>query len=328
MFSPTEIRNYIDNLSIELGFHQVGYVHADQLSVFTPLIIGTEKWLSRGYHGEMDYLKRHFPLKSNIQQYYTPIKTVVVLLTSYYTSQFTRTNEEFGSSSIRISRHAWGKDYHKVLKAAMNKLSTAVEQFIGAEKPFPTTVDSSPVMEKGWAFLAGLGFYGKNSLIINPDLGSYFFISTMLLDFELTELLPEAEHRWSFSGCGNCQLCMTACPTQAIIEPGVIDARRCVAYLTIEHKDQIPDNLRLAVGNWIYGCDVCQDVCPYNQHLSPVANSEFRPYPAFECLELGQPTDLKQILTKEEWENSPLSRLKDHQLARNIRIALSNSSLL
>ncbi|HZS62477.1 MAG TPA: tRNA epoxyqueuosine(34) reductase QueG [Gemmatimonadaceae bacterium] len=258
-----------------------------------------DAWLAAGYHGEMGYLARRRPLTGYSH-------AIVVTL-------------DYGGKSpdAPVARYARGRDYHDVMIERLLQLHLWLERETGrtiAAKPY---VDTGPILERDLARRAGLGWFGKNTMLINPKLGSFFFIGALLVDLELKTDSPfEAER------CGTCTRCLEACPTDAFVAPGVMDARRCISYLTIELKGAIPEDLRSRIGNHVYGCDVCQDVCPWNvrfaQELQDAALAPRQEIDAAEMLALDDAG------FRERYRGTAVTRAKRHGLARNAAVVLGN----
>ncbi len=294
----------IKEQAFQLGFSDCGIARACALEEERQHLKG---WLQNGMHGEMLYMENHFEKRVDPRLLVKGAKSIVSVLLNYYP---TKTQEE--NDNYIISKYAYGNDYHFVLKGCLQKLL----QFINKEIA-PCVgrffVDSAPVLDRVWAVRAGLGWIGKNSNLISRQHGSFCFIGELIIDIELAYDQPSEKNH-----CGSCTRCMDACPTGAIVTPGVIDARKCVAYQTIEQKEDIDKTLQGKIGNRIFGCDTCQDVCPWNQHTQPHNIAEFDPHP--ELLNLR----------KEEWENidrntfnklfrkSAIKRIGLEKLKRNI----------
>lgn len=273
-------------------------------------------WLARGYHGEMDYLARPDAIQKRVdpQVIMPEARSIVVVGMNYYPGDFPSTTQTKG----RVSRYAWGVDYHDVMMTMLQQLADRIAAQAGKPVAHRAYVDFGPVMERELAQRAGLGWFGKNTNLIHPTLGSYVFLGELLLDLELDADAPFTEDR-----CGSCTACLDACPTGALVAPHVLDARRCISYLTIEHRGAIPQVLRPRMGDWVFGCDVCQAVCPWNQRFArPVDPS---------ILEPKRPTlDLVELLALDEqafrahFRRTPLWRPRRAGLLRNAAVALAN----
>ena len=260
------MKEIVRQIATEEGFDVVGFtdpVISDEVSS------AFDKWLKSGLHAGMKFLKNNQELRSDPHQLLPGVKSVIVLLTGYYNEDTAETPEGFG----RIAGYAWGKDYHQVINQRLDKVIDKMScTFEVGKEAFVKTVDTKPVPERYFAFKAGLGIQGNNSFIISPTLGTYHFISLILtsLEFESDDV---SGIETKCSGCGRCQ---TECPTGAIIEPGVIDANRCISYATIEHKDEIPSYVADKISDQLFGCDICQTVCTHNRALMPCKTEEFK----------------------------------------------------
>jgi epoxyqueuosine reductase len=257
------IRNkteWIKYKSESLGFSGVGIAKAEFLEEEADKL---KQWLGLGYHGKMSYMENHFEKRTDPRLLVEGTKSVISLMYNYYTP------ENQNQDDYKISKYAYGRDYHKVIKKKLKTFFRAIEDEFGAFQG-RYFVDSAPIMERDWAKRAGLGWIGKHTLLINPKKGSYFFLAEMLVDFELTYDAPIKDF------CGSCKKCIEACPTDAIASEGyVLDASKCISYLTIELKDDIPDEFKGRTESWIFGCDICQDVCPWNRFSSEHDEPEF-----------------------------------------------------
>lgn len=250
---------FIKNISKELGFSHCGISKAGFLSEEAPLL---EQWLREGRHGKMSYMERNFDKRLDPTKLVEGAKSVVSLLLNYFPG------EEMPFEGVKISRYAYGKDYHSVIKEKLKTFHERIREAIG-DVGGRAFVDSAPVMDKAWAKRSGLGWVGKNTNLINKDAGSYFFIAELILDLELEPDKPVADH------CGDCTACLDACPTDALIAPYRIDASKCISYLTIELKENIPADFTGKMQDWIFGCDICQEVCPWNRFSKPHTEPSF-----------------------------------------------------
>jgi epoxyqueuosine reductase len=287
----------------ELGFFHFGVSNAEFLEDEAPRL---EEWLNRNYQGKMAYMANHFDKRLDPRKLVDGAKTVISLLLNYYP-------EKEIQGEVKISKYAYGEDYHYVIKDKLFELMQYIRDEIG-DVNGRVFVDSAPVMDKVWAQRAGLGWVGKNSNLIHPKHGSFFFIAELIIDLELSPDGPIKDY------CGTCTKCIDECPTGAIVEPYVVDGSKCISYLTIELKDQLmPDEFKGNLDNWAFGCDVCQDVCPWNRFSK--ANSEKRFEPKMEMLELGVKD--WQELTEETFnallKNSPIKRTSLEGMKRNVR---------
>jgi len=276
-----------------------------------------ERWLDAGMHGEMGYMARTRRVRSDPRLLLPGCTSVVAVAMSYRCEQADSTVLEADKGRVWVSRYAWGRDYHRILKKKLVRLGRwLAEQRPGAQ--WRACVDTAPILEREWAARAGLGWIGKNTLLLNRELGSELFLGMLLTDQKLVPDGPRPEH------CGTCTACLDACPTAAFPEPKVLDARRCVGYLTVEHRSSIPDELRRGVGPMIAGCDVCQEVCPWTRRAPADLHPEFAP----DARRLLPQLDVLEGLDEQgyaEWrKGSALNRISYEQFRRNLRIARSN----
>jgi len=296
--------------ALRLGFLDCGITSADPPENAVELL---KDWIGRGYHGEMKYMEDHFDLRTDPQKFFEGARSVIIVLQSYYTSE----NQKDPSSPV-IARYAFGADYHLIIAKKLIKLL----DFIQAEvQPCQGRifVDSVPVLEKSFACKAGLGWIGKNSLLLSRKSGSFFFIGGIMTDLEL-----EYNQDLVKNYCGSCKLCMEACPTGAIIRPGMLDVRKCISYLTIEsRKYGLPDDLKDKFQNRVYGCDICQDVCPYNKNLNPHSEPELKANQVLLEMTTSDWHNLDQKKFNEIFKYSGVKRLKYSGLRRNLKFLLS-----
>ena len=297
--------DFIKNKSIELGFISCGI----SKSGFLENEIGRfESWLKDNYHGQMSYMERNFDKRMDTTKLVAGSKSVISLLFNYYPSK------EINNDSFKISKYAYGKDYHFIIKDKLKSLLSSMRNEIG-EIDGRVFVDSAPIMEKAWAKKSGLGWIGKNTNLISKKTGSFFFIAEIIVDLELEYDVEVTDH------CGSCTACLDACPTDALYEPYKIDATKCISYFTIELKDQFPNDLKKDFNDWIFGCDICQDVCPWNKfsipNKEPLLNpkNEINQYSKKDWLELTD--EVFKVVFKE----TPLERTKFKGLKRNIQYA-------
>lgn len=288
----------------ELGFFFCGVSKADFLKEEAPRL---EKWLADGRNGKMDYMQNHFDKRLDPRLLVDDAKSVVSLLLNYYPSE-TQTDPK----APKLSKYAYGEDYHFIIKDKLKDLFNFIQDVIG-EVGGRVFVDSAPVMDKAWAKKSGLGWIGKNSNLINPKNGSFFFIAELILDLELTEDGPMKDY------CGTCTRCIDACPTDAIVEPYVVDGSKCISYLTIELKDQlIPSEFKDKMANWMFGCDICQDVCPWNRFSKPHSEPKFNPHDQLLKMSKADWEDISEDIFRELFRNSAVKRTKNSGLVRNI----------
>lgn len=300
--SKSRNTEYIKSLATKLGFQYCGISEATFLEEEAPKL---EKWLNQGSHGKMGYMANHFDKRLDPRKLVEGAKSVITLMYNYYPKQ-----DIFESAPYKISKYAYGKDYHFVIKEKLKQMVSAIQLEIG-EVNGRAFVDSAPVMERAWAQKSGLGWVGKNSLLINKNDGSYFFLAELILDLELESDGPVKDY------CGTCTRCIDACPTDAIT-PYVVDGSRCISYYTIELKEALPEEVKGKFNNWVFGCDICQDVCPWNRFSKKHNELAFEPHP-----ELGKmKTEDWEELTKDVFEvifqKSAIKRTKYEGLKRNI----------
>jgi epoxyqueuosine reductase len=283
----------------------VGFAKADFLEEDA---IRLESFLKNNYHGKMSYLENHFDLRVDPRKLVPNAKSVITLLLNYYP------NESQDINSPKIAKYAWGMDYHDVIKEKLKALFAYINQHIG-QIDGRGFVDSAPVLERTWANKSGLGWIGKNGNLINKQAGSFFFIATLICDLEL-----EPDPTFKTDHCGTCTRCIDACPTDAIIDNKKIDASKCISYLTIELKDQlIPDAFEGKMDNWLFGCDVCQDVCPWNRFSKPHTEQAFTAHKEILNLSSQEWEALEESTFDTFFKHSPLKRSKWKGLQRNIQ---------
>ena len=294
----------IKQKAFELGFSHVGISKAGFLEKEARQL---ESWLSNNYHGKMQYMENHFDLRTDPRKLIEGAKSVVTVLYNYYTPI-----QQENVGAPKISKYAYGADYHKVIKKKLKELQFFITDSFG-EINVRGFVDSAPVMDKVWAEKSGLGWIGKHSNLINKEKGSYFFIAELILDLELETDVPIKDY------CGTCTRCIDACPTEAIIAPYVVDGSKCISYLTIELKDEIlPNEFKGKMDNWMFGCDVCQEVCPWNRFSTPHNEPAFEP--SFDLLNFtkNEWEDLSEEAFQKLFKNSAVKRTKFKGLKRNI----------
>lgn len=297
-------KNLIRQWAYELGFHQIGFARADFLEKEAPLL---EKWLKMGMHGQMHYMENWFDKRLDPRLLVDNARTVMVLAYNYYQKY-----KQIDKEAPKISQYAYGKDYHYVIKEKLQELIERIRELYG-DVQARGFVDSAPIMERAWAKKAGLGWTGKNTLLISKKRGSFFFLATIVMDIEVAEDLPfQTDH------CGSCTKCIDACPTDAIIAPELIDASKCISYLTIELKDAIPDTFKGRMQGWAFGCDVCQEVCPWNRFSIQNTEAAFRPPDELLKMNLKDWESLTQETFSKLFSKSAVKRTKWSGLHRNI----------
>jgi epoxyqueuosine reductase len=298
----------------ELGFQKVGITDLDLAAEQAAL----KRWLDQGMHGEMDYLARHADLRADPALLHPGSVRAISVRMNYLPAEagFARTlkNPRLGY----ISRYALGRDYHKLMRNRLKQLGQRIQQAC-ADLDFRPFVDSAPIMERPLAVKAGLGWTGKHTLVLDEQGGSWFFLGELLVNLPLPTDQPVAEK------CGSCTACITICPTQAIVEPYVLDARRCISYLTIELKGAIPEQFRPLLGNRIYGCDDCQLVCPWNRYAQLTDEGDFAPRKDLHAPELLALWQWDEAQFLKQTEGSPIRRIGFERWSRNLAVALGNA---
>lgn len=306
----TDFTQRLKQTARTVGFQEVGVAPAVAARGFSQF----EHWLDRGYGGAMRYLENRRTAYAHPRFVLEGVRSLVVLLQSYRTVEAAPAKPGQG----RVARYAWNADYHDVIHERLHRLC----DFVRREHPTARVrgvVDSAPLLEREFAQRAGLGWIGKNTLLLNRERGSWFFLAVLLTDLELTiDASAETDH------CGTCTACLDACPTAAFVAPYVLDARRCISYTTIELRDAIPPELRAAHGDWVFGCDVCQDVCPWNRKPAAVDEPEFAPAADMNPLDLAALFALDDDAFRRRFRGTPLWRTKRRGLLRNAAVALGN----
>lgn len=266
-----------------------------------------EQWLSNGYNGSMKYMENHFELRTDPTKLVPGAKSVVTLLLNYFPSEVQAAN------APKISKYSWGVDYHYVIRDKLNQLISFIGDNIGAVEG-RGFVDSAPVLERSWAQRSGLGWIGKNANLLTKGAGSFFFIATLITDLELDYDAPFATDH-----CGTCTKCIDACPTDAITAPGVVDGSKCISYFTIELKEaMIPSEYHDKLDGWMFGCDVCQDVCPWNRFSKPNPEPAFTPISEILNLSTAEWQAMSEEQFRKIFKNSPLKRSKWTGIQRNL----------
>ncbi|NJN50360.1 MAG: tRNA epoxyqueuosine(34) reductase QueG [Polaribacter sp.] len=301
--SKSKYSQFIKQTAKRLGFLDCGIAKATFLEEEAPKL---ENWLKNGFHGNMQYMENHFDKRLDPRLLVDDAKSVISLSYNYYT------DKEQVNNSYKISKYAYGDDYHIIIKEKLRELLQAINDKIG-EVSGRCFVDSAPVLERAWAEKAGLGWNGKHSLHIQKQTGSYFFLAELIIDLEL-----EYDHATTTNHCGTCTKCIDACPTQAILPNNVIDSNKCISYLTIELKENIPTQFKNEMDDWIFGCDVCQQVCPWNRFSKPHQEPLFEPKK--EVLEFTKHDwqELTQETFGKIFKKSAVKRTKFEGFQRNI----------
>jgi epoxyqueuosine reductase len=312
-----------------IGFDLCGVARASEF----PELQKMNDWLARGYAGEMKYL--HDPRRTDLQAAMSGVRSAIVCAINYnapqpYSTQVKHADDE--APRGWISRYAWGDDYHEVLWTKLNALVAKMRERFGESFKARASADTGPIQERILAKYAGLGWIGKNTLLLNQQKGSWLFLGTILTDLELTPTIASQESL-PLDLCGSCTRCIDACPTDALVEPYVMDARRCIAYLTIELRGQIPAEFRERIGNHVFGCDICQDVCPWNRKSPRTEQLEFQPRTSTDSKEsLFRPrlewlAGLSEEEYRELFRGSAMKRAKWRGIIRNTMIAMGNSEI-
>jgi epoxyqueuosine reductase len=307
-----DLTKSIKHHTTSLNFFRAGIAKAEQLDG-----AHLDEWLKRGYHGEMAYMKDRRDLRLDVQTLVPGAKSIIVCAMNYYTPFETTAAADEG----RISRYAWGDDYHDVIRARLKELLAYIQE-LAPGTTGRVFVDSAPVMEKEWAVRAGIGWQGKNSNVLTRDWGSWFFLGEVIVDIEL-----DYDEPYAAEYCGTCTKCLDACPTQAIVQPKVVDARKCISYLTIELKpdQEVPQEFHADMGNLIFGCDICQDVCPWNKRFAqPTDEAAFQPRPHNLHPKLSELAEMDVGEFREKNRKSPIKRAKLEGLKRSVGIANKN----
>ncbi|MBT8285891.1 MAG: tRNA epoxyqueuosine(34) reductase QueG [Flavobacteriaceae bacterium] len=302
MSSRSENTRLIKEEAKRLGFLSCGISKAEFLEEEAPRL---ERWLKNNMHGEMAYMENHFDKRLDPKKLVEGSKSVISLILNYFPGS------EQKEDTYKISKYAYGKDYHHVIKSKLKELHNFIEEEIG-DVHGRAFVDSAPVLDKAWAAKSGLGWIGKHSNLLTQQVGSFYFIAELIVDLELEYDHPVTDH------CGSCTACIDACPTEAIIQPYVVDGSKCISYLTIELKNEIPASFKGKMDDWIFGCDVCQDVCPWNRFSKAHSEPLFNPHP--EMLEMNR-NDWEEIteeVFKKVFRSSAVKRTKFTGLKRNI----------
>jgi epoxyqueuosine reductase len=308
-----DLTGTIKREALRLGFHKVGVAKAGRLENESRQL---EEWLSRGYHGTMKWMQENSARRADPSSIVPGAKSVIAVAMNYYADVHHDQNDETG----KISRYAWGDDYHDVLTPKLHQLL----DFIRVKEPSANGkayVDTGPVMDKVWAQRAGLGWEGKHTNIITQEYGSWVFLGEIIIDIELEYDQAATDH------CGSCTLCIEACPTDAIAEPYVVDSNRCISYLTIEHRGEIAEELGEKFDRWIYGCDICQDVCPWNEKFAkPAENKSFYPREGAVAPGLREIATISEEGFREKFRKSPVKRAKHSGLVRNAKVILNRKA--
>lgn len=305
MSSKTErYTKLIKDEARRLGFLSCGISKADYLEREAPYL---ENWLKKGYHGQLSYMENHFDKRLDPRLLVEGAKSIISLSYNYYTS-----DKQTDPSAPKISKYAYGVDYHFIIKEKLKELLLFIQDHIG-EVSGRAFVDSAPILDKAWAEKSGLGWVGKHSLLLSKSKGSFFFLAELVVDLEL-----EYEQHVAADHCGSCTRCIDACPTDALQGNKVVDASRCISYLTIELKDEIPTEFAGKMDNWMFGCDICQDVCPWNRFSIQHQEPRFNPHPHLLEMNKKEWEEITKDTFNEIFKKSAVKRAKYTGLQRNI----------
>ena len=288
--------------AVRLGFLSCGISEATFLEAEAPRL---EAWLKKGMHGEMSYMENHFDKRLDPRKLVPGAKSVISLLHNYYPAETQRTD------TYKISKYAYGEDYHFVIKRKLKALLAYIQDEVG-EVHGRAFVDSAPVLDKAWAARSGLGWVGKHSNLLTREVGSFYFIAELIIDLDLEYDTPVTDH------CGTCTACLDACPTGAILQPYVVDGSKCISYFTIELKNEIPSAFRGSYEDWIFGCDICQDVCPWNRFSKPHREPAFTPKEDLLEFDKRQWEEITESVFRKVFSKSAVKRTKFKGLQRNI----------
>lgn len=308
----SERTDWVRQEALRLGFDAVGFARARRLEEEETRLV---QWLKEGRQGMMQWMENHFDKRVDPRKLVPGARSVISLMISYH--QPGQALQQISSNNPKISKYAMGDDYHKVFKEKLFALYSYIASITG-DIQGRVFVDTAPVLEKAWAVQSGLGWLGKHTNLLNRDWGSWFFLGEIILDVDFEYDQPVADH------CGSCTRCIDACPTDAIYEPYKVDGSKCISYFTIELRDEIPEQYHHLMGEWIFGCDICQDVCPWNRRAQQGSEERLfaRPEAVDKDIDFWEELDLQQY--RELFRNSTVKRAKYDGLKRNIRIAGAN----
>ena len=292
----------VKDIANKLGFDFCGISKAGKLEDEANRL---ENWLNKGYHGKMKWMEGHFDKRVDPTQLVPGAKSVISLLFNYYPE------ENFDKHHLKISKYAYGQDYHYVIKHKLKTFVNHIEEHIGAVEG-RVFIDSAPVLDRAWAAKSGLGWVGKNSMLITKSKGSFYFIAELILDIDLLADSPTTDH------CGTCTACIDACPTEAIVQDKIIDSTKCISYLTIELKEEIPSSFKGQMEGWVFGCDICQDVCPWNKFAHQHNVPEFNPNKDFGSAAQSEWQELTEEVFKRVFKKSAVKRAGFIKLKQNL----------
>jgi epoxyqueuosine reductase len=294
-------------MAAELGFDFCGISKAEQLTEDARHL---ESWLQNGYHGKMKWMENHFEKRIDPTQLVPGAKSVISLLYNY------SPQEKFDDAGVKISKYAYGQDYHFVIKDKMKTFMSRIATDIG-DVEGRVFVDSAPVLDRAWAAKGGLGWIGKHSLLITKQKGSFYFIAELIVDLDLLTDVPTTDH------CGTCTACIDACPTDAIVADKVVDSTKCISYLTIELREQIPSHFKDKMEGWAFGCDICQDICPWNKFTTPHVQDKFNAHPDLGQLHRNDWQELTEDVFKDVFKKSAVKRAGYMKLKESIAFVSS-----
>ena len=301
----TALANFIKQSAYDLGFTHVGIARAEHMA---PEERRLEAWLRAGHHGEMRWMENHFDKRVDPTKLVPGARSVVSLLYNYFPA-----DDSPSRTAPKLARYAYGEDYHRVVRAKLRALTDRLEEYVGAPIDGRVFVDSAPVMERDWAARAGTGWTGKNTLLIHPKSGSYFFLAELISDLDPAHDGPMRDH------CGTCTRCIDACPTDAISPAGyVVDGSKCISYLTIELRDAIPEEFAGRMEGWAFGCDICQEVCPWNRFSEPHAEPAFAPHPDLPAMGEREWREMTAEVFGRVFQKSAVKRTKFSGIRRNV----------
>lgn len=309
MHSHLLTNKLVEEKAKAVGFDLVGFAKAE---ILEKEFDNLTEWLEKKYNAGMDYMKKNQQKRKNVSEILPAAKSVISLALNYYTDETHSHNTVNG----KISRYAWGKDYHLIMWDMLKELETKLNN-IEPEFESLSYVDTGPVMDKAWAVRAGLGWLGKHTNVISKEMGSWFFIANIItnIDFEYSQQIEDY--------CGTCTACIDACPTDAIVQDYLVDSNKCISYLTIENKSEIPKDFKGKFDNWLFGCDICQDVCPWNEKFSVISSvSDFRPIN--KEIKLSEIIEMDEEKFKQQFKYSPVKRSKLTGLKRNAKFLLKD----
>ena len=303
--SPLSQKNtqIVKQMAQDAGFSYCGISKAEFLEEDAPRL---EKWLNEGKHGTMNWMENHFDKRLDPRLLVPGAKSVISLMYNYYPSQ-----KQTDPTAPKISKYALGEDYHKVIKDKLFELVSDLRSETGNIEG-RVFVDSGPILERAWAAKSGIGWIGKNTMLINPKAGSFYFLAQIISDLELIPDSPIKDY------CGTCTACIDACPTEAILPNNVIDSNKCISYLTIELRDEIPKEFKNRMENWAFGCDICQDVCPWNRFSKPHTEPLFQPKGELLNMQANEWYEINELVFETLFKNSAVKRTKFKGLKRNI----------